>query len=331
MLVKLTALILSTLALMLANLCLGDVTVEPLKALQAIQSGFGLDSSSNTALQNIILEIRLPRLLSAFLTGLALAVSGYLLQSVSRNDLADPYLTGVSSGAALGVAAGLIGRFDFQFIPLLAFAGGLIASLLSAYLSRSGRGLSVGKLLLSGVALSAIASAVINLSMAIYGSQPMAQGLSMWMLGGLSGSGWSELGPGSIYIALGLAVALFSAKQLRLLSLGEEAAQSLGLSVGRAQGAVLGAAVLLAGTAVALAGLVGFVGLVAPHAARRIAGGERLQIAAAALSGACLVLISDLLARTLANGQELPLGTLMALIGGPFFIYLLSRTMEKVS
>lgn len=326
MLVKLIALILSTLAIMLANLCLGDLCADPLQALGALT-----EKGMNSSLSDIILTIRLPRLLTAALVGLALAVSGYLLQAVSRNDLADPYLTGVSSGAALGVALALIFRWDFQTIPALAFAGGLAASLLVAYLARSGRGLSVSKLLLSGVALSAIASAVINLAMTIFGTQLMTQGLNLWMLGGISGRSWPELGPGSVYVGIGFLTALAAAKQLRLLSLGEEAAGALGLNVARAQLLVLSAAVLLASTAVALSGMVGFVGLVAPHVARRLfSASERLQIIAAALTGACLVLASDLLARTANAGQELPLGTLMALVGGPFFIYLLSRSVERV-
>lgn len=326
MLVKLIALILSTLAIMLANLCLGDLCVDPLQALGALS-----EKGMNSSLSDIILTIRLPRLLTAALVGLALAVSGYLLQAVSRNDLADPYLTGVSSGAALGVALALIFRWDFQAIPALAFAGGLAASLLVAYLARSGRGLSVSKLLLSGVALSAIASAVINLAMTLFGTQLMTQGLNLWMLGGISGRSWPELGPGSVYVGIGFLAALAAAKQLRLLSLGEEAAGALGLNVARAQLLVLSTAVLLASTAVSLSGMVGFVGLVAPHVARRLFGtAERLQIVAAALTGACLVLASDLLARTAGAGQELPLGTLMALVGGPFFIYLLSRSVERV-
>lgn len=331
MLVKLIALILSTIAIMMANLCLGDLCVDPVQALTAL-SEKGMDSQ----LGQIIYGIRLPRLLTAALVGLALAVSGYLLQAVSRNDLADPYLTGVSSGAALGVALALILQWDFQTIPALAFGGGLTASLLVAYLARSGRGLSVPKLLLSGVALSAIATALINLAMTCFGTQLMSQGLNLWMLGGVSGRSWSELLPASFYVAVGLSAALAAAKQLRLLSLGEEAACALGLNVGRTQLLVLAAAVLLASTAVALSGMVGFVGLVAPHLARRIFAAtssqytERLQIVAAGLTGAAMVLCSDLLARMVSPGQELPLGTLMALLGGPFFIYLLSRSVDQV-
>ncbi len=333
MLLKLSALILFTIALMLANLCLGDVSVSPLEALQTVFSA-GTGSGSATELHDVISSIRLPRLLTAAVVGLALATSGYLLQALSRNDLADPYLTGVSSGAALGVAFAMLCKFDFQSIPLFAFAGGIIASFFVAFLAKGQAhyGLSVAKLLLAGIALSSVASALITMAMTIFGTQLMAQGLNLWLLGGISGRSWAELIPTSFYVAVGFVAALATAKQLSLLSLGEETASSLGLNVGRSQVIILAAAVLLASSAVALSGMVGFVGLVAPHISRRLfARAVRLQLVTAGLTGACLVLFSDLLARTLNASQELPLGTLMALIGGPFFIYLLSHSLERVN
>jgi iron complex transport system permease protein len=159
----------------------------------------------------------------------------------------------------------------------------------------------------------------------------MAQGLNLWILGGLSGRTWSEVTPSFLYVSFGLALALLAAKPLRLLSLGEEAAASLGLNVPLSQLFILMAAVLLSGCAVALSGLVGFVGLVAPHLTRRLfPRGERVQIIASALVGSIITLAADLLARTLMPIQELPLGALMAIAGGPFFIALLSRSLERV-
>ncbi|CAN5476158.1 iron ABC transporter permease [soil metagenome] len=327
MFIKFIALIFFTIAIMLANLCLGDLTVAPPEALQAV---FGQAGSSE--IHDVIVGIRLPRLLTAFVVGLALATSGYLLQALSRNDLADPYLTGVSSGAAVGVACAMLLKFDFQSIPLFAFIGGITASFLVATIAKSGgQGISVAKLLLAGIALSSVAGALITLAMTTFGTQLMAQGLYLWLLGGISGRNWQELLPTVCYCSVGLIVALAAAKQLNLLALGEETASSLGLNVGRSQLIILSAAVLLASSAVALSGMVGFVGLVAPHLSRRLFGrGVRLQIICSGLTGAILVLFSDLLARTLSPGQELPLGTLMALIGGPFFIYLLSYSLDQV-
>lgn len=327
MFVKFIALILFTIAIMLINLCLGDLTVAPVEAIQAL-----FNHAGNSEIHDVLVGIRLPRLLTAFVVGLALATSGYLLQALSRNDLADPYLTGVSSGAAVGVACAMLLKFDFQSIPFFAFVGGITASFFVASIARGGgHGVSVAKLLLAGIALSSVAGALITLAMTTFGTQLMAQGLYLWLLGGISGRNWQELIPTVCYTAVGLVVAFAAAKQLNLLALGEETASSLGLNVGRSQLIILSAAVLLASSAVALSGMVGFVGLVAPHLSRRLFGrGVRLQLVCSGLTGAILVLFSDLLARTLSPGQELPLGTLMALIGGPFFIYLLSYSLDQV-
>lgn len=331
MLVKLLALILVTILIMLANLCLGDLTLTPGEAWNIVTAGASGAAGEHFEL---LMGIRIPRLLTAGIVGLALATSGFLLQALSRNDLADPYLTGVSSGAALGVATAMLVGLDYQTIPALAFAGGVTASLFVASMARGNGqyGLSVSKLLLAGIALSSIVSALITMAMTIFGTQLLSQGLNLWILGGISGRGWPELSVSSVYVLIGFVAAILSVKQLSLLSLGEEAASALGLNVGRSQLVILCAAVMLASSAVALSGMVGFVGLVAPHIARGLfARGMRLQLVASSLTGASLVLFSDLLARTLSPGQELPLGTLMALIGGPFFIYLLSRSLDKVN
>ena len=319
-----------TLAL-IANLCLGETCVDPITALKTAFSGKG-------ELAAVLNEIRIPRLLSAMLTGIYLSLSGYLLQKLSRNYLADPYLTGVSSGAALGVAAALLLGLDLSLVPLIAIIGGISTSTTVIVLSRRSatghggtHGLSITRLLLAGIALSAVAQAAINLMMHIFGTQSMSQGLNLWLMGGLSGRTWSELLPPLLYSIPALAVALFSGKQLRLLSLGEETAAALGLNVGRAQLIILAAAVMLTASATSIAGLVGFVGLIAPYLARQIfKGSESVQIVSVLAIGAVLTLFADLAARTLIAAQELPLGSLMAVLGGPFFIYLLSG-IDRVS
>jgi len=338
MFVKLLALIFLALLAMSANLSLGDVVIAPVCALATLfreQSALACPQYAE-----LLWQIRLPRLLAAAMVGAALAVSGYLLQALSRNDLADPYLTGVSSGAAVGAALAILFKLDLSLIPAMAFIGGIAASFLVAHLARrqseSGNsfsygGISVPRLLLAGIALSAIVTAAIQLAMNTFGSQIMAQGLNLWILGGLSGRTWPEIIPAAIYIAIGLGLALMAAKPLRLLSLGEEAASSLGLNVSLNQLFILIAAVLLSSCAVALSGLLGFVGLVAPHLTRRLfPRGERIQIIGSALVGAIITLAADLLARTLNPSQELPLGALLAISGGPIFIAMLSRSLEKV-
>jgi len=304
------------------NVCLGDVPVSP-QAAWSIVTGPPGAPQAGSGLATMIWQIRLPRLLVAFVVGSGLAVSGYLLQSLSRNPLADPYLTGTSSGAGLAVAAATLAGLDFALVPLAAFAGGLAASTVVAAMARSPSGLSVSRLILCGVALSAICSSLITFALLDSGDPARSQGLFLWLAGNIGGRSWSELAASAAYIAVGLAAALVLSKPLRLLSVGVQSAAALGLDVVKAQWALLFAAILTCGASVAVSGLVGFVGLIAPHVARNLFGrDERSHIVSAALIGAALVLLADLAARTLAAGQELPLGTLLSLIGGPFFLWL---------
>lgn len=306
---------------LLLNLCLGEVTLTPQEAWQALAC-----PNDGSGASRIIWQIRLPRLIIAALVGLSLAVSGYVLQTLSRNRLADPYLTGVSSGAGLAVAAAIISGVDFSFVGMAAFAGGLLASLIVASVSRGPSGLSITRLLLAGVALTAICSGLITLLIVNSPNMARAQSVFFWLAGGIGGSGWRELPVTAAYTLAGVACVLFLSKPLRLLSLGAQPAAALGLDVTKCQVALLVSAVFMCGASVAVAGLVGFVGLIAPHLARTAFGAdERLHIAASALFGAALVLMSDLAARTLGGGQELPLSTLLSLLGGPFFLWLVTR------
>jgi iron complex transport system permease protein len=310
------------------NLCLGDVLFTPPQVVSALFHPHA--TVSPPGLIDIIWQIRVPRILIAMLVGTALSASGFILQTLSRNQLADPYLTGVSSGAGLAIAAAMFFQLQFSLIPFAAFAGGFIASVLVALMSRSPSGLSVTRLLLSGVGLSAICGAFITLVITNAPSVGQSQGLFFWLAGGIAGRTWDELTPAACYTAVGLVIAMVMSKQLRLLALGSQSAQALGLDVAKAQWTLLLAAVLLCGAAVSVSGLVGFVGLIAPHLSRRCFGrDERLQLACAAMIGMVLVLISDLAARTLGQGQELPLGTLLSLIGGPFFLTLVCRQKSE--
>jgi len=306
------------LALML-NLCMGDVCMGPAEALQSLQT-------SGSQLHDMLWQIRLPRLLIAAVVGIGLATSGFVLQALTRNCLADPYLTGISSGAGLAASIAMIAGVDFSLIPFIAFAGGAGTSLVVALMAKNPAGLSVTKLLLAGVAVSAICGSFITLVMVGLASAAQSQGIFFWLAGGISGRTWSELAIAGIYIFVGLMVALVMSKSMRLLSLGAQSAQSLGVNVAVVQWVLLAAAVLTCGASVAISGLVGFVGLIAPQIGRSLFGrDERVQIICTAIVGGILVLLSDLAARTLGQGQELPLGTLLALVGGPFFLWLVSR------
>lgn len=311
------------------NLCIGDINVEPAAALTAIFKPEDMPDTSAFQLE-IIRQIRLPRVLIAMAVGMALSVAGYLLQSLSRNHLADPYLTGVSSGAGVVVAIAVAANCSYELVPLIAFIGGLIAAVVVGGLARSSRGLSVTRLLLGGVGLSTICGGIITLVVTLGGDPVRAQSIYFWLAGGISGRTWPEFWPAFGYSTAGLIAALIMSKQIRLLSVGSEQAKGLGVNVDYVQWGILFVAVLLTGAAVSVSGIVGFVGLVAPHIARNVFGrDERIHILASAVIGMILVMLSDLLARTLVEGQELPLSTLLSLVGGPFFLFLISRQKSE--
>lgn len=318
----------SVLALALGlNFCLGDVILNPSQVFDAL---FLPSSSLSSGLAEVIWQIRLPRLLLAMVVGAGLSMSGYLLQSLSRNYLADPYLTGVSSGAGLSVACAILLGVDFALVPIAAFLGGLVVSMIVAIMARGPQGLSVTKLLLAGVAVSAICGSLITLILVASGNPTQAQGIFFWLAGGIAGRGWNELACAASYVFVGLTCALFLSKPLRVMSLGTQSAQTLGLNVQVLQWSVLTLAVLACGAAVSVSGLVGFVGLIAPYIARQLySRDERLQLFACVLIGSSLVLFSDLVARMFGQGQELPLGTLLAIVGAPFFLWLVVKQKSE--
>lgn len=309
----------------LTSVCIGDVFVAPKEALELIIGG--TSSASAPGVADILTQIRLPRTLIATAVGASLAVSGYILQALSRNPLADPYLTGVSSGAGLAVALAIILGLNISLMPACAFIGGLAAALLVAQMAKRAGGLSVTRLILGGVAISAVCGSLITLIITQSGGAPQAQGIIFWLAGGIAGRGWSDLGTLSLYTIGGIIATLLLSKQIRVLSLGDETAQALGVDVSKLQWLLLACAVLMCGAAVSASGLVAFVGLIAPNLARMLfVRDERIEVIASALIGAVLVTLSDLAARTLGQGQELPLGTLLSLVGGPFFLYLISTS-----
>lgn len=333
LLLKLLGMLLLFASAMWLNACMGEVNLPPQTALALLFSdGHGSTSSINNAeaLTAMLWQIRVPRFLTAATVGAALAVSGYLLQSLSRNYLADPFLTGVSSGAALAVAVVMMTGASFALLPFAALIGGMGAALLVSIMARTTSGLSITRLLLGGIAVSAVCSSFITLLMTAFPNSSRTQGLFYWLAGSVSGSTWGELQPAALYIAAGCAGALLLSKPLRVLSLGSHSATSLGMNVPRMQWLILVTAVVLCGSAVSLSGVVGFVGLVAPYIARGVLrNDERAHILGAALLGATLVLLSDLCARCLMPGQELPLGTLLSLVGAPFFLWLIMRHKDE--
>jgi len=276
-----------------------------------------------------VLRVRLPRVLLALVVGGGLSVAGVLFQGSLRNPLADPYIIGVSSGASLGAAVGLLlviprGWVGHGFLPLFAFAGAVLATLAVARLGQRRGRLEPTGLLLAGVAVGAFLTALVSLLMVLRIEN--LQDVYLWLMGSLSGRTWGHLSMAVPYVAVGLVLALFLAKDLNVYLLGEEAAHSLGIDVQRVQRLVLITGALMAAACVAVSGVIGFVGLMVPHALRLIVGAEHRRLIFHSLwAGALFLLVADTLARTVFAPLEVPVGIVTAFVGGPFFIYLLKR------
>ncbi len=306
-----------------AGVGLGAVLIPPDRVIGAL---LGRGEPTDNA---IVLSLRLPRVLGAAVVGAALAAAGALLQGMLRNPLADPYVLGVSAGASLGAVIGLLvgGPFGFYAIPALAFAGALLSLVAVWRLARVGVETPVVTLLLAGVVLSAFAASIITLlQVASDRLQVRLAALLGVLMGGVSVVGWEQLALSAAIVIAALALALVVAPRLDALSFGEEVASSVGVDVERTKRLVLVASSLLAAAAVSLAGLVAFVGLVAPHAVRLVMGPSHARLLpAAVLAGAAFLVVADLLARTALAPAELPVGAITGLVGGPFFFALLWR------
>lgn len=292
--------------------------------------------------ETILWQLRFPRVIAAALVGAALAASGVLLQGLFRNPLADPFVLGVSAGAGLaatlamalfiGAGAPAWARWaGFGPVPLAAAAGGLVAVLVVYNLSRRGGRVPATRLLLAGFALSSMLGATSTL-LILLSDRLLLQWRSLlaYLVGGVAVSGWAQLRAAAPLILLGLLAAWVLARWLDALLLGEEGAAQVGVPVEGAKVAIVAAATVLTGAAVALAGLVGFVGLLVPHAVRLVLGpAHRTLIPAAALAGAATLVLTDLLARTILAPTELPVGAITALAGGPAFLWLLRSSRES--
>jgi len=313
---------------MLGGLAIGPSELGPARALAAL-----VGAEPDGAVADIVWRIRLPRVLLGAVVGAALACSGVLFQALLRNPLADPFVLGVSGGAALGgiLALSLGGAFGLGYgaVPPAAFAGAVGATLLLYAIAGARARFSPTQLLLTGVVFNAFASAGIVFLASVAG---LAEGTSifLWLIGSLSSVRTEITGWVGAFLACGLGCALLLARSLNLLALGSESAQQLGVDVEREQRIVLLATSLMVGAAVSAAGLIGFVGLIIPHLLRLVVGPDhRVLVPSAALGGAAFLVLCDTLARSLLGGRELPVGALTALAGGPVFLWLLRRQAQR--
>jgi iron complex transport system permease protein len=310
---------------LVASLLYGSVAASPGDVLRAVLG------QGDPALVTIVQKLRLPRALLGLLVGGALALSGAALQALLGNPLADPYLLGVSGGAACGTLVGSLlglgvagGIFGTLALPIAAFVGALAAVLLVGLGASVGGRLDRGRLLLSGVVVNALASAVL-LFLLSWGDSSRTQSFVFWMLGSLSGATVEAARALTVYSLLGLVALLPLAKAFDALLLGEETAHTLGIRVEAVKRTAYLAASLLAAAAVAYAGIIGFVGLLVPHAVRRLASSHRALLLLSFLGGATLLVAADTVARSLFAPAEISVGAVTALIGAPAFLVLMRR------
>ncbi len=292
----------------------------------------GLTPTWSSTLETIILEIRLPRVIMAGLVGAALATAGATYQGLFRNPLADPYLIGVAQGAALGAVIGFLlptTGIGFGIIPLLAFTGALVSTAIVYSLARVGKALPVTTLILAGVALGALLGSIV--SYLIISSGEAMHGIIFWLMGSFALGQWSEVSVMLPYVVVGIAIILVYARLLNIMQLDEEQAQQLGVNVERLKLVLLAAATLITAVAVSFTGTIGFVGIIVPHAVRLIWGADyRFLLPLSVLTGAIFLILADLIARTALAPTELPVGVITALIGAPFFLYLLRRRKRVI-
>lgn len=314
-------------AAILAGVGFGAVAVAPGDIVASVARA--LTGRSAGLADVLIVDVRLPRVLLAAVVGAALALSGAIYQALFRNPLADPYILGVSSGAGLGAMLALVATsaatgLRFGAVPAAAFTGALLTVALVARLASWRGRLDTASLLLAGVALSYTLAALTSFVM-VFAREQMAA-VVFWMMGGLGSASWEYLGMIGVMFILGAVPALASSRELNLMLLGDERAGHLGLDAKRFTYGALAVASLLTAAAVAVAGLIGFVGLMVPHTVRLVLGPDhRVLLPASMLGGAITLVVADLVARTVIAPVEVPVGIVTALLGGPFFVWLLLR------
>lgn len=281
----------------------------------------------------IVFKLRLPRIFLAILIGGGLASSGVAFQGLFRNPMADPYIIGVSSGASLGAALALVSGFGYisgiYSVPLLAFSGAMLTVVLVYGIARKGSGASNHDLLLAGVAVSSLASALVSLVMVM--SNGRMDLVIYWLMGSLAGRGTEYIYSCSVYMLVGFGIVAANSKALNLMLLGEEPAQHLGVELERVKITLLVAGSLMAAAAVSAVGVIGFIGLIVPHVTRLLIGPDhRYLLPTSAVLGALFLLISDAIARTALAPVELPVGVITAVFGAPFFLYLLRKNRRQM-
>ncbi|MBG9586973.1 FecCD family ABC transporter permease [Cytobacillus firmus] len=320
------------LASMTFAVMVGSVDITPSLIWEVLFSKLGLfiDTDATNAQKVIIWNIRFPRIVLAAIVGAALAICGAAIQALVKNSIADPYILGVSSGASVGAASVILfGAFSVlgeYAISLAAFLGAIFAVMIVFFLARVNGRISVIRLLLAGIAVSMVLSAITNFMLMMSKQQGGIQAVMHWMLGSLAGAKWSNLGIPFFSLLLVFILLLMNYRQLNALLLGEETAATLGVNLDRFRIFIILFVSLLTGVVVAVSGSIGFVGLIIPHIVRMLAGSNyKLVLPISALIGAIFLVWADMAARMVLAPEEMPIGIITAICGSPFFIWMLRR------
>jgi len=310
--------------ILVTSVSYGAYDITPIEVINTI---LGLET--NERFQLVVWQFRLPRILISFIIGGALSVSGAILQGITRNPLADPGILGVTSGASFAAVASIVWfQTPATYLPFVTFAGASIMAALIYLLAWKG-GSSSFRLILVGIGLAAITGAVTNI-MIVFGDIQQVQQAYVWLAGSVYGRDWGHVRSITPWLLILLPMAILQARQLNTLSLGDDTAKGLGVNVEWQRGLLLLISVALASISVAVSGTVGFVGLVAPHITRRLVGpAHEGLIPASALLGGVLVMFADLVSRFVIAPSELPVGIVTAMIGAPYFAYLLYKTRNQ--
>ncbi len=316
-----------TLAVLVVSISYGEYDINPWEVIQTITGTLPEDHPDARNFNLVVNTFRLPRILTAFLVGMALATSGAIMQGITRNPLAEPGILGVSAGAGLA-AVSIIVWFDnvpLSFLPWAAFGGALVTAMAIYLLSWKQGGSTPVRLILIGVAFASVLGSLTTF-MLVFGNIDDVQQAYVWLAGSVYGRNWEHVRTLGAWLLVLMPLAIFSARQLNTLALGDEIARGLGTRVEVQRVLLLIISVALAAAAVAVTGTISFVGLVAPHITRRLVGpSHEGLIPTTALFGGALLVLADLIGRWMIAPSELPIGIVTALIGAPYFMFLLYR------
>src|SRR6056297_630026 len=323
--------------IMFLALSIGAVKVEILDIIKILKNKILNVDNQNIDIDNniiyIIWNIRLPRIFASLLIGGMLSIAGVTYQGILKNPMADPFILGISSGAALGATIGIVSKISFNilglnFISLMAFAGALLVIFIVYNIARIKNEIPITTLLLSGIAMSQFLTAILSILMMLFDRD--LNKIFFWTLGSLSGKGWDSIINVIPYTVLGLLILMYHSKDMDILLLGDESAKNLGVEADKVKKIILVTASIITAASVSVSGIIGFIGLIVPHIVRIFIGPKHLKlIPLSFITGGALMVICDTIARSIIP-QEIPVGIITAILGAPFFIYILKKKKAEV-